>query len=94
MAEFIEFEANASDVSNDENEEMELENDLIDDSEIHENNTASFFRFHNQTTDVDEVLREAAEIEAAAAEHRGANNYNEFEREHMPLDEFETFEQK
>ena len=65
MANFICFEAAASDESDDEVEQLEIDN-LIDDSETQENNDASFFRFHNQTTDTDEVLREAAEIEAAA----------------------------
>ena len=96
MADFIDFEADASDDSNDDYYEMDLENhdELVDESENYENNMPSFFRFRNQTRDVDEVLREAAEIEAAAAEHMEANNYNDFERGHMPLDEFENFEQK
>ena len=96
MADFIDFEDDASDDSNDDYYEMDLENhdELVDESENYENNSPSFFKFHNQTRDVDEVLREAAEIEAAAAEHMEANNYNNFEREHMPLDEFENFEQK
>ena len=96
MADFIDFEADASDDSSDDYYEMDLENhdELVDESENYENNKPSFFKFHNQTRDVDEVLREAAEIEAAAAEHMEANNYNNFERVHMPLDEFENFEQK
>ena len=92
MANFICFEAAASDESDDEGEQMEID-DLIDDR-TQENNDASFFRFHNQATDTDEILREAAEIEAAAARHMEASNYNEYERETMPLDEFENFEKK
>ena len=93
MANFICCEAAASDESDDEVEQLEIDN-LIDDSETQENNNASFFRFHNQTTDTDEVLREAAEIEASADQHKEANNYNEYGREIMPLDEFESFEKK
>ena len=93
MADFIYFEADASDESNDEEEEMEVDN-LIDGSEAQENNDPSFFRFHNQTTAIDEVLSEAAAIEAVEAQNMEANNYNECERETIPLDEFENFEQK
>ena len=46
MADFICFEADASDESNDEDEQMDIDNDLIDDSE-QENNYVNFFRFHN-----------------------------------------------
>ena len=94
MADFICFEAEASDESNDEDEQMDVDNDLIDDSENQENNDVNFFRFHNQTTDADEVLREAAAIEAAATQNVEANNYNEYDGETMPIDEFENFERK
>ena len=93
MADFICFEAEASDESNDEDEQMDIDNDLIDDSENQQNNDVNFFRFHNQKTDT-EVLREAATIEAAAAENMEPNNYNEYDRETMPIDVFENFEQK
>ena len=92
MADFTEFEAEASDVSNDENDEMEVDNSLIDDAEEQENNWPSFFRFHNQTRNTDEVLRKIAEQEAIASQHMEASNYNECENEHMSLDEFENFE--
>ena len=94
MADFICFEAEASDESNDEDEQMDIDNDLIDDSENQQNNDVNFFRFHNQKTDTDEVLREAATIEAAAAENMEPNNYNEYDRETMPIDVFENFEPK
>ena len=94
MADFICFEADASDESNDEDEQMDIDNYLIDDSENQENNDVNFFRFRNQTTDTDEVLREVAAIESAAAENMEANNYNEYDSETMPIDEFENFGKK
>ena len=87
------FEADASDESNDEDEQMDIDNDLIDDSE-QENNDVNFFRFHNQTTDTDEVLREVAATEAAAIENMEANNYDEYDNENISIDEFENFEKK
>ena len=57
MADFIYFKADASDESNDEEEQMEIDESLIDDSQDHENNDPTFFRFHNQTRNIDEVLR-------------------------------------
>ena len=54
---------------------MEIDDSLIDDSQDHENNDPTFFRFHNLTRDIDEVLRDAAETEEIAAEHLEANNY-------------------
>ena len=56
MADFICFEADASDESNDEGELMTVDDSLIDDSEGHENNDPTFFRFHNQTRDLQEVM--------------------------------------
>ena len=68
MAHFIDFEADASDVSDDETDEMEVDNPtLIDDADVQENNDPSFFRFFNQTRDIDEVLSEVAREEAIAA---------------------------
>ena len=75
MADFICFEADASDESSDEGEQMEVDNALIDNSQDQENNDPTFFRFLNQTRDCDEVLREVAEAEEIAAEHLEANNY-------------------
>ena len=94
MADFTCFEAEASDESNDEDEKMDIDNDLINDSENQENDDVNFFRFQSQTTDTDEVLREAAAIEAVAAENMEPNNYNEYDRETMPVNEFQNFEQK
>ena len=77
MADFICFEADASDESNDEGEPIDIDNSLIDDSEGHENNGPNFFRFHNQTRDLEEVMREIEEEEEIAAEYLEANNYLE-----------------
>ena len=98
MADFIYFEADASDESNDEGEQMEIDDSLIDDSQDHENNDPTFFRFHNQTRNIDEVLRDAAETEEIAAEHLEANNY--IDDDYLESlgnesnDDFENFEEK
>ena len=76
MADFICFEADASDDSNDEVEQMDIDDNLIDDSKNQNNNDPTFFRFHNQTTNIAQVLNKAAEIEEIAAEYLEANNYN------------------
>ena len=55
MANFICFEADASDESNDEEAEMLTDDNLIDDS-VQENNESSFFRFHNQKRDYQEIV--------------------------------------
>ena len=55
MAEFIDFEAEADDMSEDRGIEID-DSMMIDDSEDQINNESSFFRFYNQTTDTDEVL--------------------------------------
>ena len=98
MADFIYFEADASDESNDEGEPIDFDNSLLDDSTVHENNELSFFRFHNQTRNVEEVMREIEQEEEITAEYLEANNYledseiddigNEF------YDEFEKFEER
>ena len=54
MADFIYFEADVSGESKDDEVEMLIDDNLIDDS-IQENNEPSFFRFHNQTRDVQEI---------------------------------------
>ena len=78
MAEFIDFEADASDLSDNENTEMEVDNPtLIDDADDYENNDPSFFRCFNQTRDIDEVLSEVAREESLAAQNMEASNYNE-----------------
>ena len=98
MADFIYFEADASDKSNDEGEQMEIDGCLIDDSQDHENNDPTFFRFHNQTRNIDEVLRDAAETEEIAAEHLEANNYIDVDYleslGNESIDDFENFEEK
>ena len=98
MADFIYFEADASNESSDKGEQMEVDNALIDNSQDQENNDPTFFRFHNQTRDCDEVLREVAEAEEIAAEHLEANNY--IDDEYLEsigndsIDDFENFEEK
>ena len=98
MADFIYFEADASDESSDEGEQMEVDNALIDNSQDQENNDPTFFRFHNQTRDCDEVLREVAEAEEIAAEDLEANNYIDDEylesTGNGSIDDFENFEEK
>ena len=95
MAHFIDFEADASDVSDDETDEMEVDNPtLIDDADVQENNDPSFFRFFNQTRDIDEVLSEVAREEAIAAQHMEASNYNEYEHEETEVDDFENFDSR
>ena len=98
MADFIYFEADASDESNDEGEPIDVDNSLIDDSEGHENNDPIFFRFHNQTRDVQEVMREIEQEEEIAAEYLEANNYLEDceidDIGNESYDKFEKFEEK
>ena len=93
MAEFIDFEAETSDVSDAEDFEMEVDNPtLIDDAEEQENNDPSFFRFHNQTRDIDEVLAEVASEEAIRAQSMEASNYNEHEDHEREIDNFKLDE--
>ena len=82
MAEFIDFEAEADDMSKD--REIEIDDPMmIDDSEDQINNEPSFFRFHNQTIDTDEVLARIAEEERIAIQNLEPTNY---------LEEYEEFE--
>ena len=94
MAEFIDFEAEASDDSStDENYEMEVDNPtLIDDSDEQLNNDATFFRFFNQTRDLVQVLREIFDKEQSLAESMEPSNYNEFNEEENEVDEFDNSE--
>ena len=99
MADFICFEADASDESNDEGEPIDIDNSLIDDSEGHKNNDPNSFRFYNQTRDLEEVMREIEEEEEEiAAEYLEANNYLEDceidDIGNESYDEFEKFEEK
>ena len=84
MTEFIDFEAEADDISED--REIEIDDPMmIDDSEDQINNEPSFFKFYNQTTDTDEVLARIAEEERIAIQNLEPTNY---------LDEYEEFENK
>ena len=98
MADFIYFEADASDESNDEGEPIDVDNSLLDDSTVHENNEPSFFRFHHQTRNVEEVMREIEQEEEIAAEYLEANNYLEDSEidniGNESYDEFEKFEER
>ena len=88
MADFIDFEADASDLSDGENFEMEVDNPtLIDDAEEQQNNDPSFFSFFNQTRDIDEVLAQVSREEAVAAQHMEASNHNKHEHEEAEIDE-------
>ena len=95
MADFISFEADASDDSNDDEVEMLSDDDLIDDS-IQENNEPSFFRFHNQTRDFQEIVDDIEREAESSIQHLEANNYLEqSEIEDIgneSLDEFDGFE--
>ena len=92
------FEADASDESSDEGGQTEVDNDLIDNSQDQENNDPTVFRFHNQTRDCGEVLREVAEAEEIAAEHLEANNYIDDDYleslGNESIEDFENFEEK
>ena len=79
MAEYINFEAEASD-----NDETPMDDDpifddpmLIDDTEDQLNNEPSFFRFVNQTTNPDKVLARVREEEELAVQSLEAANYIE-----------------
>ena len=74
MADFICFEADASDESNDEEAETLIDDNLIDDS-VQENNEPSFFRFPNQTRDYQEIVEGIEQWAEVSVEHLEANNY-------------------
>ena len=74
MADFIQFEADASDESNDEDVEMSVDDNLKDDSN-QENNEPSFYRFHNQTRDYQEIVNDIERLAEASIEQLEANNY-------------------
>ena len=77
MADFISFEADASDDLNDDEVEMLIDDDnLIDDTD-QENNDPSFFRFHNQTRDFQEIAEDIERQAQNSIEHLEANNYLE-----------------
>ena len=76
MAEFIDFEAEADDISED--REIGIDDPMmIDDSEDQINNEPPFSRLYNQTTDTDEVLARIAEEERIAIQNLEPTNYLE-----------------
>ena len=84
MAEFIDLEAEADDISDD--REIEIDDPMmIDDSEDQISNEPSFFRFHNQTTNTDEFLATIAEEKRVTIQCLEPTNYledyKEFENE-------------
>ena len=96
MADFISFEDDASDDSNDDEVEMLTDDDnLIDDTD-QENNEPSFFRFHNQTRDFQEIADDIEREAQDSIENLEANNYLEQSEiddiENESLDEFDGFE--
>ena len=96
MADFISFEADASDDSNDDEVEMLIDDDnLIDDTD-QENNDRSFFRFHNQTRDFQEIAEDIEREAQNSIEHLEPNNYLEQSEiddiGNESLDEFDGFE--
>ena len=94
MAEFIDFEAEASDDTlSDEIDEIEVDNPtLIDDSDEQLNNDATFYRFFNQTRDPVQVMREISDEEQSLAESMTPSKYNEYNEEEYEVDEFENSE--
>ena len=86
MAEYICFEASASDES-DSDEIITEANDveMIDNSE-QENNDASFFRFCNQTSDPDKILEEIAAQQTSELHNLEASNYLQVGEEDQELE--------
>ena len=75
MAEYICFEASASDESDGGEiltEAADIE--MIDDTE-QENNDASFFRFCNQTSDANKIMEEISKQQASELHNLEAANY-------------------
>ena len=95
MADFICFEADASDESSDEEVETLIDDNLIDDS-VQQNNEPSFFRFHNQTRDYQEIVEQIEQWVEASLGHLEANNYlDQCEIDDIgneSFDEFDDFE--
>ena len=90
MAEFIDFEAEVDDMSED--REIEIDDPMmINDSEDQINNEPSFFRFHNQTTDTDEVLARIAEEKRIAIQNLEPTNYlEEYEEIENEIDDISS----
>ena len=89
MAEFIEFEAYASDSSGSENEmeQRQLDINMIDDDENLQNNEPSFFRFYNQTTDPEQIEAQVMQQQQVAALDLEPHNYLEVGEDE---DDYET----
>ena len=74
MSDFIHFEAETADETNEEEEPMSIDaNDFIDDTQ--ENDEPCFYRFHNQTRDTSEIMKEILREEEIASEKLEPNNY-------------------
>ena len=95
MADFIYFEADASDDSNDDEVEMLDDDNLIDDTD-QENNEPTFFMFHNQARNIQETEEDIEREVEESIEHLEANNYLEQSEiddiGNESLDEFDGFE--
>ena len=88
MAEFIEFEAEATDDSEDEEAAAESDELMIDDSYDFPNNDISFFRFFNQANNSAEVLARVNEEEREVVSTFEPNNYSDrWEEEDFEIDE-------
>ena len=74
MSNFIHFGAETADETNEEEEPMSIDaNDFIDDTQ--ENDEPCFYRFHNQTRDASEIMKEILREEEIASEKLEPNNY-------------------
>ena len=98
MAEYIDFEAEASGQSSGDDIEMsDWDEDFIDDS-VQNNDEPSFYGFVNETLDPKVVLAECAAEETKKAETLEASNYqfdNDFTEEGPQiLDQFDNFEKR
>ena len=92
MAEFIDFEVVASgdDLDDAEDFEMEVDNPTFIDDAEQENDDHSFYRFHDQTRDPEQVLAERAWESAILAQNWEACNYIEHEDHEGDIDEFKN----
>ena len=92
MAEYIDFEAGASDSSGGIGSSSEDESDdaMIDDAIDVSNNDASFFRFCNQTSDSSKILSEISAEQEEAALNLEVSNYQQDGDENNDLEIDET----
>ena len=74
MAQFIDFEADASDLSSGEEALAEIDDPMIDDREDLPNNDYSFFRFFNQVNDSAETLARINEEQKTVVTELEPNN--------------------